>query len=173
MARPVTMFTGQWADLPLEELARKCSEFGYDGLELACWGDHFEVDKALDQDDYCGKKRELLEKNGLQVFAISSHLVGQAVLDNIDARHKAILPPYIWGDGDPAGVNARAAEEYEEHRSGRAKAGRERGQRLHRLEHLAPALFLPAGAARDDRRRFRAVGRAVRTRSWTFSASAG
>ncbi len=111
MARPVTMFTGQWADLPLEELAHKCSDFGYDGLELACWGDHFEVDKALAEDDYCAKRRELLEKYDLQVFAISGHLVGQAVLDNIDARHQAILPPYVWGDGDPAGVNARAVEE--------------------------------------------------------------
>ena len=110
MGRPVTMFTGQWADLPLAELARKCSGFGYDGLELACWGDHFEVDKALDQDDYFAKKRELLEKNNLQVFAVSNHLVGQAVLDNIDARHKMILPPYIWGDGNPAEVNVRAAE---------------------------------------------------------------
>jgi sugar phosphate isomerase/epimerase len=111
MTRPVTMFTGQWADLPLADLARQCREFGYDGLELACWGDHFEVNKALDQDDYCAKTRELLEKNNLQVFAISSHLVGQAVLDNIDARHKTILPPYVWGDGNPAEVNARAAEE--------------------------------------------------------------
>ena len=111
MARPVTMFTGQWADLPLAELAEKFSGFGYDGLELACWGDHFEVDKALAEDDYCTKKRELLEKHNLQVFAISAHLAGQAVLDNIDSRHQAILPPYVWGDGDPAGVNARAAEE--------------------------------------------------------------
>ena len=111
MARPVTMFTGQWADLPLEELAGKCGGFGYDGLELACWGDHFEIDKALAQDDYCAKKRELLENHNMQVFAISSHLVGQAVLDNIDGRHQAILPPAVWGDGDPAGVNARAAED--------------------------------------------------------------
>jgi len=111
MARPVTMFTGQWADLPVEELARKFSEFGYDGLELACWGDHFEVDKALDEDDYCAKKREMLDKYNMQVFAISNHLVGQAVLDNIDSRHQAILPPYVWGDGGPAGVNERAAEE--------------------------------------------------------------
>ena len=93
MARPVTMFTGQWADLPLEELARKCGEMGYDGLELACWGDHFDVEQAIDEPDYCSMKRELLERHGLQVFAISSHLVGQAVLDNIDARHQAILPP--------------------------------------------------------------------------------
>ena len=111
MARPVTMFTGQWADLPLEDLAEKFQSFGYDGLELACWGDHFEVDKALAEDDYCAKKRELLEQYDLQVFAISSHLVGQAVLDNIDERHQAILPPYVWGDGDPAGVNKRAAQE--------------------------------------------------------------
>jgi len=110
MTRPVTLCTGQWADLPVAELARKCKEFGYDGLELACWGDHFEVDKALAQDDYCAKKRELLEKNDLQVFAISNHLVGQAVLDLIDIRHKAILPGYIYGDGNPAEVNARAAE---------------------------------------------------------------
>jgi sugar phosphate isomerase/epimerase len=105
------MFTGQWADLPLADLARKCKGFGYDGLELACWGDHFEVRKALEDNAYCAKKKELLEKNNLQVFAISAHLAGQAVLDNIDQRHKAILPDYVWGDGDPAGVNARAAEE--------------------------------------------------------------
>lgn len=110
MARPVTMFTGQWADLSLEELARKFSEYGYDGLELACWGDHFEVDKALAEDDYCAKKRELLQKYNLQCFAISNHLVGQAVLDLIDERHKSILPPSGWGDGNPDGVNQRAAE---------------------------------------------------------------
>jgi sugar phosphate isomerase/epimerase len=111
MSRPVTLCTGQWADLPLAELARKCNKMGFDGLELACWGDHFEVDKALSQSDYCAKKRELLKQHNMQVFAISGHLVGQAVLDNIDARHKAILPPYVWGNGNPAEINARAAEE--------------------------------------------------------------
>lgn len=111
MARPVTMFTGQWADLPLADLARKVKGFGYDGLELACWGDHFEVKQALADPNYCTKKRELLEKNDLQCHAISAHLVGQAVLDMIDERHKAILPDYVWGDGNPAGVNARAIEE--------------------------------------------------------------
>jgi sugar phosphate isomerase/epimerase len=111
MARLVTLFTGQWADLPLEEMARKTRQFGYDGIELACWGDHFEVDQALSDDKYCARKRELLEKHELQCRAISNHLVGQAVLDNIDARHKAILPDHVWGDGDPAGVNQRAAQE--------------------------------------------------------------
>ena len=111
MARPVTLFTGQWADLPLETLAPKAKSFGYDGLELACWGDHFEVDKALEDDGYVRRKRELLEKHGLQCLAISNHLVGQAVCDPIDDRHKGILPPRLWGDGDPEGVRSRAAEE--------------------------------------------------------------
>jgi len=111
MARPVTLFTGQWADLPVEDLCRLGRDFGYDGLELACWGDHFEIDKAVTEDDYCAKKRELLESYGLQCHAISTHLVGQAICDTIDERHKAILPPYVWGDGDPAGVNQRAVED--------------------------------------------------------------
>jgi sugar phosphate isomerase/epimerase len=111
MTRPVTLFTGQWADLSLEDMCRKTSDFGYQGIELACWGDHFEVDKALADDKYCGRKRELLDRYDLQCFAISAHLVGQAVLDTIDERHKAILPPHVWGDGKPAGVNKRAAEE--------------------------------------------------------------
>lgn len=111
MTRPVTLFTGQWADLPLETLAQKVSEWGYDGLELACWGDHFEVDKALESDKYVRERRDLLEKYGLISVAISNHLVGQCVCDPIDTRHKAILPPRIWGDGDPEGVRQRAAQE--------------------------------------------------------------
>jgi len=111
MARPVTLCTGQWADLPVEELCKKAVEFGFDGLELACWGDHFEVDKALKDDSYCAKKRDLLARYDLQLFSISNHLAGQAVLDPIDQRHKAILPEYVWGDGNPAGVRKRAIEE--------------------------------------------------------------
>ena len=111
MSRPVTLFTGQWADLPLDDLARKAREFGYDGLELACWGDHFEVQQAVDDNGYTSAKREQLERHDLQCHAISAHLVGQAVCDVIDARHQAILPASIWGDGDPAGVKERAAEE--------------------------------------------------------------
>ena len=112
MPRPVTLFTGQWADLPLATLAAKAKDFGYDGLELACWGDHFEVDKALSDDGYCRKKWDTLRKHGLSCYAISTHLVGQCVCDDpIDERHKGILPPYVWGDGDPEEVRRRAAEE--------------------------------------------------------------
>lgn len=109
--RPVTLFTGQWAGLPLSELAVIAKKCGFDGLELACWGDHFDPQRALTEPNYCDNTRTLLDNMGLEVHAISAHLVGQAVLDVIDARHQAILPPRVWGDGDPAGVNQRAAQE--------------------------------------------------------------
>jgi sugar phosphate isomerase/epimerase len=109
MARPVTLFTGQWADLDTETICSKAVEFGYDGVELACWGDHFEVAKA--DEAYCEAKRGVLDKYNLQLFSISAHLVGQAVCDNIDSRHQAIVPDYVWGDGNPEGVRQRAAQE--------------------------------------------------------------
>ncbi len=111
MSRPVTLFTGQWADLPLTELAEKAAGWGYDGLELACWGDHFDVVRGADDPDYCVAKREMLQSHGLDVWAISNHLVGQAVCDPIDVRHRMIVPERVWGDGDPEGVRRRAAEE--------------------------------------------------------------
>jgi sugar phosphate isomerase/epimerase len=112
MPRPVTLFTGQWADLPFDAICAKAKAFGYDGVEIACWGDHFEVDKALSDDAYIRSRHDTLEKHGLNVFAISTHLVGQCVCDDpIDERHKGILPSRLWGDGQPEGVRQRAAEE--------------------------------------------------------------
>ena len=123
MGRPVTLFTGQWADLPLEELAEKASAWGFDGLELACWGDHFEVDRAIAEDDYVESRKEILERHGLGCWAIGAHLVGQAVCDPIDERHAAILPPNVWGDGDPEGVRRRAAEQMMDTARAAAKLG--------------------------------------------------
>ncbi len=110
MARPVTLFTGQWADLPFERVCYKARVFGYDGLELACWGDHFDVTKALGDPAYVAKRWEILKSHGLKCFAVSNHLIGQAICDNIDERHKSILPPEVWGDGQPEGVRQRAAQ---------------------------------------------------------------
>ncbi|HWY86461.1 MAG TPA: sugar phosphate isomerase/epimerase [Gemmataceae bacterium] len=111
MARPVILFSGQWADLPLEELAQKANEWGYQGFELCCWGDHFEVQRALAEADYCRKKLDLLGRHDLQLSVLASHRVGQAVCDRMEPRHKRILPEYVWGDGEPRGVQERAAEE--------------------------------------------------------------
>ncbi|WP_433598174.1 sugar phosphate isomerase/epimerase family protein [Nocardia sp. CA-135953] len=110
--RPITLFTGQWADLPFERVCRLAADWGYDGLEIACSGDHFEVDKAIADPNYVTAKRKMLEQHGLQVFALSNHLVGQAVCDHpIDERHRAIIPARIWGDGEPESVRRRAAVE--------------------------------------------------------------
>src|SRR5882724_1266693 len=110
MARPVTLFSGQWADLSFHTVCAKAKQFGYDGVELPCWGDHFEVDKALKDKNYVKTRWEILRGHGLKAFAISNHLVGQAVCDLIDERHKLILPEDVWGDGQPEGVRQRAAE---------------------------------------------------------------
>ncbi len=123
MGRVVTLFTGQWADLSLEVLASKASGFGYDGLELACWGDHFNVTRALADESYCQMQLGILARHDLDCWALSNHLVGQAVCDVIDDRHKAIVPEHVWGDGDAEGVRQRAAEEMKETARAAARLG--------------------------------------------------
>src|SRR6478609_4911744 len=111
MSRPITLFTGQWADLPFEEVAKLAAEWGYDGLEIACSGDHLDVARGAVDDHYIANRREILDRHGLQAFAISAHLQGQAVCDDpIDQRHRGILNSSLWGDGDPEGVRQRAAQ---------------------------------------------------------------
>ena len=97
MARPVTLFTGQWADLPLETIAQKASQWGYDGIELACWGDHFNVQKALTEEGYCQGRHDLLARYGLKCWAISNHLTGQLVLDVLDERTDDWAPAAVRG----------------------------------------------------------------------------
>ncbi|QUH03472.1 TIM barrel protein [Saccharopolyspora erythraea] len=112
MARPVTLFTGQWADLPFEEVCRLAADWGYDGLEVACAARHLDIARAREDSDYLAQRRKLLDDHGLQLHAISNHLTGQAVCDHpIDERHRAILPGRVWGDGEAEGVRRRAAEE--------------------------------------------------------------
>jgi sugar phosphate isomerase/epimerase len=109
---PVTLFTGQWADLPFEEVARLAASWGYDGLEIAASGDHLDLKRADEDDSYLQSRLDILDRHGLEVFAISNHLTGQAVCDDpIDFRHQAIVRDYTWGDGDAEGVRQRAAED--------------------------------------------------------------
>jgi sugar phosphate isomerase/epimerase len=123
MPRPVTLFTGQWADLTLDALAERAGRWGFDGLELSCWGDHFDVAEALRDPGYVAGRRRLLEQHGLGVWAIGNHLVGQAVCDRIDARHQGTLPAEVWGDGDPEGVRSRAAERMKDTARAAARLG--------------------------------------------------
>ena len=109
MGRPITLFTGQWADLPLETLAQKSAR-GVRWPQTPCWVDHFEVNKALESDAYVRRTRSAGEVQP-KSFAISNHLVRQCVFDNIDRLHTIVLSPRLWGDGDPEGVRRRCAEE--------------------------------------------------------------
>ncbi len=111
MPRPVFLFTGQWTDLPLEGLAQRASEWGYQGFELACGGDHFSVQKAIKESSYCQKRIDLLARFDLTASVLSNHRVGQAVCDLVDARHQSLLPDYVWGNGNPGEVSQRAADE--------------------------------------------------------------
>ena len=123
MSRPITLFTGQWADLPFEEVARLAGEWGYDGLEIACWGDHLDVSR-WDDAEYVQSRKDILARNGLQVFAIANHLTGQAVCDDpIDQRHRDILSDRVGGDGDAEGVRRRAAEDLKDTARMAAKLG--------------------------------------------------
>ncbi len=101
MARKVTLFTGQWADLPLAELAKKMAAFGYDGLELACWGDHFDLKLGAESKTYCDEKKGLLAQHGLGIWAISNHLAGQLICDpNFDARSDGFAPKELAGNAE-------------------------------------------------------------------------
>ena len=101
MGRPVTLFTGQWADLSLADLAKKAASWGYEGLELACWGDHMEVDRAAQDPEYCKQQLAILEENDLKVFAISNHLAGQLVCDlNNASRSDMFAPEDCAGDAE-------------------------------------------------------------------------
>src|SRR5690606_34858213 len=106
---PVTLFTGQWADLSLEEVADHAAAWGYDGLEIAC-GAHLNVLRALDDQAYLDGIRATLDERGLALYAISNHLSGQAGCDDpVGFRHQPIVPSYVWGDGEQEGVRKRAA----------------------------------------------------------------
>ena len=100
MSRPVTIFTGQWADLTFEEVCKMMSEIGYDGLEIACWGDHLDPKRAAEDPAYVEDRLQTLERYGLKCWAIGSHLIGQCVGDNWDPRLDTFAPDHVKGQPD-------------------------------------------------------------------------
>ena len=98
MARPVTLFTAQWADLPFEEICRKASAMGFDGLEIACWGDHMDVKQAAEDPAYVEEKKRILEKYHLKCWALGAHLAGQCVTDLYDPRLDNFAPAACKGN---------------------------------------------------------------------------
>lgn len=109
MSRPVTLFTGQWADLTFEDVCKMMSGFGYDGLEIACWGDHMDVRKAATDPAYVEERKAILKKYNLGCWALGAHLSGQAVADKWDERLDVFVPDEVKGKPDE--IKAWAAEE--------------------------------------------------------------
>jgi sugar phosphate isomerase/epimerase len=97
MTKPITLFTGQWADLPFEEICKKADAWGYDGLEIACWGDHMDVRLAATNPAYVKKKKIILKKYNLRCWALGAHLAGQCVGDAYDERLDGFAPAEVKG----------------------------------------------------------------------------
>lgn len=95
MSRPITLFTGQWADLTFEDVCKKVSTWGYDGVEIACWGDHMDVRKAAVDSDYIQERKDILEKYNLKCWALGAHLSGQCVGDDNDERLHIFVPDHV------------------------------------------------------------------------------
>ena len=161
MARPCTLFTGQWADLPLADLAARCAGWGFDGLELACWGDHFEVDRAIADSGYARSAARAAREPRARCLG-DRRPPGRPGRLRRD-RH---APPRDPAAGDlrrrRAGRCSRARRgAHEGHRTRRGAARRDAGQRLHRIVDLASHLLLPAERLRHDRARVRGLRRAL------------
>lgn len=97
MARPVTLFTGQWADLSFQKIAEVASSLGYDGLEIACWGDHLKINKAYEDNEYLQSRLKILEGNNLKCWALGTHIIGQCVGDIYDKRIDSFAPAELAG----------------------------------------------------------------------------
>lgn len=108
MARPVTIFTGQWADLGLEKMCSLAKQMGYQGLEIATWG-QLNVRKAAEDPDYVAQVKNTLEKYGLGCWAIGAHLPGQCVGDLWDSRLDGFAPAELAGK--PEEIRAWGIEE--------------------------------------------------------------
>ncbi|GMO30473.1 MAG: sugar phosphate isomerase/epimerase [Termitinemataceae bacterium] len=120
MSRIITLASGQFGDMPLEELCKFASKLGYDGLELAAHA-HFDVQKALHDDAYIPSVQAALKKYNLQCVAISAHLTGQCVGDIWDERLDNFAPTHLAGK--PAEIREWAIAEMKDTARAAAKFG--------------------------------------------------
>ncbi len=90
--RIVTLCTCQWADLEFEELCRLARKMGYDGLEIALWGNSFDLERAYKDDKYIPFIQDTLSKYDLVCKAFAAHIIGQCVGDAPDPRLNNFAP---------------------------------------------------------------------------------
>lgn len=92
MPHLVTLMSCQWADMDLETLCAKASQMGYDGIELAIWGNHLDPFKAASDDNYVESVKATLKKYNLVVKALCAHVPSQCVGDYNDPRLNNFAP---------------------------------------------------------------------------------
>lgn len=109
MGRPVTLFTGQWADMEFADICNMAGDMGYDGLEIACWGDHLNLERAANDDSYVSNRQKILKENDLDVWAIGTHIVGQCVGARYDSRLDNFVPDEL--SGKPEKIKKWAVEQ--------------------------------------------------------------
>lgn len=90
--RLVTLCTAQWADLEFQELCKLSKEMGYDGIELACWGNNLDLDRAINDNEYLNNIKATLKKYDLELKALATHIIGQCVGDLADVRLNNFAP---------------------------------------------------------------------------------
>lgn len=94
--RPVNICSGQFGDIPFEELCEKMHALGYDGFEVATQA-HVDVYKIVSDEAYRENFKAILAKYDMQIGALSAHLAGQCVGDNWDERLDNFAPNAISG----------------------------------------------------------------------------
>ena len=99
MKRPITIASGQFGDIPFEELCMLVSSIGYEGIEVAC-NAHLDVKKVIGDDAYVSGFKAALAKYDLKVWALGAHLIGQCVGDNWDPRLDNFAPGALSGKPD-------------------------------------------------------------------------
>ena len=161
MARPVTLFTGQWADLPLEELAEKAGRLGLRRPRARLLGRPLRGRPGA-------RRGRLRRPHPGDPRAQPPELLRAR---RAPRRAGGVRPDRRPPPRDPAagrlgrrrsgGRPAARGREDERHGAGGGEVRRPAGERLHRLGDLAHALFLPAERLRRDRARLRGLRRAL------------
>ena len=170
MPRPFTFFTGQWADLPLEEVARLASSWGYDGLELACWGDHFEVDRALGEDGYLAGRHALLRSTACAAGrSRTTSSARRCATTRSTSGTRASCPPASGATATPKACGSGPRRRWRTRRGRRPRSACDTvvGFTGSSIWHTV-AMFPPAPGV-DDRARVRGLRAGAGTRSSTCS----
>ena len=108
---PASGPTCRWRSWP-----SKAAAWGFDGLELACWGDHFDVDEALADPT---ATRTAAARSSTATASSASRSRRTSSARRSATRSTSVTGrscrPDVWGDGDPEGVRQPGGRQGEGH----------------------------------------------------------